>query len=243
LSIKAWKDLWNNRGIRFRDEDASVLDGFDQEPFRFDKDLIEEVVSKIRMRLRLEAKHSLLEVGCGAGMLLKPLSSFCSHVGGVDFAASLIERIKRDIPEGEFYCCEANCLPFAAASFDRVLIHSVFQYFPVFSYAQQVLDETWRVLKPGGLALIADLPDKIKRREAQRFKRHVSGGSTWRKVWDLIKCDFLGLKNGLSHIYYSKDFFVAYSQRRGAAIEIYDQDISRYGNSPYRFNVLLSKPD
>ncbi len=96
-----------------------------------------------------------LEIGCGPGRLMRPMSRHFGEIHGVDVSDQMIglarERL-RDIPHAHVCATSGSDLaPFADASFDFVYSYAVFQHIPsrevVFSY----LRECRRVLKPGGL--------------------------------------------------------------------------------------------
>jgi SAM-dependent methyltransferase len=96
-----------------------------------------------------------LEIGCGPGRLMKPLSRKFGEVHGVDVSDEMIaiarERL-REIPHAHPHVGSgADLRQFASESFDFVYSYAVFQHIPsrevVFSY----LFEAARVLKPGGL--------------------------------------------------------------------------------------------
>jgi hypothetical protein len=41
------------------------------------------------------------------------------------------------------------------------------------------------------------------------------------------------------HCYYPQGFFEAFADRRGMAVKVFDQAVSGYTNSRYRYNVLF----
>ncbi len=97
-----------------------------------------------------------LEIGCGPGRLIVPMSRHFGEIHGIDVSDEMIAqaRIKlRDIPHAHTHRASGSDLAqFADNHFDFVYSYAVFQHIPsaevVFSY----LRETIRVLKPGGFA-------------------------------------------------------------------------------------------
>ena len=96
-----------------------------------------------------------LEIGCGPGRLMKPLSRIFGEIHGVDVSDEMIalatERLK-PIPHAHPHVGSgADLRLFADDSFDFIYSYAVFQHIPskevVFSY----LADAARVLKPGGL--------------------------------------------------------------------------------------------
>ena len=97
----------------------------------------------------------LLEVGCGMGRLLKPLSVNLKWVTGVDISAEIIKEAAvylRDIPNKSLYENDGTSLSiFADESFDYVLCTGVFQHIPYREVITNYLHETIRVLRTNGL--------------------------------------------------------------------------------------------
>jgi len=96
-----------------------------------------------------------LEIGCGPGRIMSPMSRRFAEVHGVDISGEMIrlarERL-RDIPNAHPQVNSgADLGGFPDGGFDFVYSYAVFQHIPerevVFSY----LREARRVLKPGGL--------------------------------------------------------------------------------------------
>lgn len=96
-----------------------------------------------------------LEIGCGPGRLMKPLSRQFGEIHGVDVADEMIAIARgrlRDIPHSHPHVGSgADLRQFADESFDFIYSYAVFQHIPskdvVFSY----LRDAARVLKPGAL--------------------------------------------------------------------------------------------
>jgi 2-polyprenyl-3-methyl-5-hydroxy-6-metoxy-1,4-benzoquinol methylase len=114
-----------------------------------------------------------LEIGCGPGRLLKPLSRMFGEVHGVDVSSEMIELARerlREIPHAHAHVgTGADLRQFASESFDFVYSYAVFQHIPsrevVFSY----LLEAARVVKPGG----------ILRMQANNLMAERTAAETW----------------------------------------------------------------
>jgi ubiquinone/menaquinone biosynthesis C-methylase UbiE len=97
-----------------------------------------------------------IEVGCGPGRLMRPMSRHFGEIHGVDVSDEMIgqARVKlRDIPWAHVHHTSGSDLArFPGNHFDFVYSYAVFQHIPsaavVFSYLREIV----RVLKPGGVA-------------------------------------------------------------------------------------------
>jgi SAM-dependent methyltransferase len=135
-------------GARGQDEEdfaataADVLRSLEQELKRLPKD------TDPRAR-------RALEIGCGPGRLMKPLSRHFGEIHGVDVSDEMVgfarERL-RDIPHAHVHATNgASLSQFASASFDFVYSYAVFQHIPSREVVLEYMRETHRVLKPGGV--------------------------------------------------------------------------------------------
>ena len=96
-----------------------------------------------------------LEIGCGPGRLMKPLSRHFGEIHGVDVSKEMVrlaqERL-RDIPHAHVHPTDgASLAQFADESFDLVYSYAVFQHIPDKQVVLDYLRESWRVLKPAGI--------------------------------------------------------------------------------------------
>jgi SAM-dependent methyltransferase len=103
------------------------------------------------------SSHALkaLEIGCGPGRLMLPLSSEFAEIHGIDISDEMIrlaaERL-RGIPHAHVYHTEKSDLSmFADSAFDFVYSYAVFQHIPSREVVLGYLAEARRVLKPGGI--------------------------------------------------------------------------------------------
>jgi SAM-dependent methyltransferase len=96
----------------------------------------------------------LLEIGCGLGRLMRPLSRECGEIHGVDISDEMIARARQwlaGIPHAHVHVAANDLSAFASASFDLVYSYAVFHHIPDRRFVYQYLDEAFRVLKPGGI--------------------------------------------------------------------------------------------
>ena len=106
--------------------------------------------------LRLQAGQRVLLVGCGTGLDLDFIPAGVA-VTGLDLTPGMVrgaeERAHRRGLGGVFVVGDARALPFAAGSFDVVILHLILAVAPE---PERIVGEVDRVLVPGGTVSIFD---------------------------------------------------------------------------------------
>src|SRR5581483_6315598 len=120
-----------------------------------------EVINSLESELRRvppaqRSAWKALEIGCGPGRLMRPMSRHFAEIHGVDVSDEMIalasERL-RDVPNAHPHVTDgASLSQFADAWFDFVYSYAVFQHVPSRDVIASYMRETCRVLKNGGLA-------------------------------------------------------------------------------------------
>ena len=154
------REEWNERAR----EDAHYFVAFgrrdqdDEEFFSTGSGLVGELVKELK---RLPSgtpsgKLRALEIGCGPGRLLRPMSRYFSEIHGIDVSDEMVALARQKlagIPNAfPHHAGGSDLAQFPDQHFGFVYSYAVFQHIPsaevVFSY----LRETLRVLVPGGIA-------------------------------------------------------------------------------------------
>lgn len=107
----------------------------------------------------LTTRSRLLDCGCGSGSITVGLAPAVGFAVGVDLQAATVRPAvahveAESIPNLGFVAANASALPFAAATFDALLLHSVLEATPE---PIALLREAWRVLVPGGVVAAASV--------------------------------------------------------------------------------------
>jgi ubiquinone/menaquinone biosynthesis C-methylase UbiE len=101
------------------------------------------------------ARLRALEIGCGPGRIMLPMSRRFAEIRGVDISAGMIRRAEerlRDVPNARASVNSgADLAVFEDNSFDFVYSYAVFQHIPSEEVVWSYLREARRVLRPGGL--------------------------------------------------------------------------------------------
>jgi amino acid adenylation domain-containing protein len=104
---------------------------------------------------------SVLEIGCGTGLLLFRIAPHCERYVGRDVSPEAVRYLERHLaglPQVDLACRAAD--DFAGVepgSFDAVVLNSVAQYFPGVDYLVRVLEGAVRAAAPGGAVFVGDL--------------------------------------------------------------------------------------
>lgn len=132
------------------------------------RDLDEQVLDG----LTVSTDWAVLEIGCGIGRLLKPLSRRVRRAVGVDLSEEMIRRGREycaDRPNVEHRRTDGGLEGLPDGEFDFVFSHIVFQHLPRKAYVDRYLRDAARVLRPGGLLRI-----QVDGRSRQFFRRVVA---------------------------------------------------------------------
>lgn len=142
------------------------------------------VVADVAEKLRLEPGSDLLEIGCGPGNLLIPLSFMVSRCVGVDhpdvidvfrrrYSSETIELIGGDFLETDI-----------GQTFDRILVYSVLPTMPDRECLFAFVDKALERLRPDGRMLLGDLNNIDKKRRFEASERGAEFDREWKRLRD-----------------------------------------------------------
>lgn len=137
--------------VKHSSETASEI--YDDEYFRM-RESIKDFQIEVRLLLKLlDLKPGLtvLEIGCGSGVLLSILEEKECKPAGIDLSDDALEIARMRTKCSELYKADANQLPFEDSSFDRIVANHLVEHLPELTGA---LKEWKRVMKPGAIVAI-----------------------------------------------------------------------------------------
>ncbi len=157
-----------------------------------------------RTLLLTSDKHSILELGCGTGLLTEQLSQHYpqADIYAVDLADNMLQQAKARLmakpPSWQFWSrktlpvkliqADAFSLPFADAAFDLVVSNFMLQWC---QDLDAVFAEVRRVTKPGGALLFSTFgPDTLK--ELRQAWLAVEGDAAHQRFNDFIDMHDIG---------------------------------------------------
>lgn len=153
-----------------RSEHASTFDitgwysGITRE--MLDPAVMERWVEATIATLRSLAPRSVLEIGCGTGLLLTRLAPGTARYVGTDLSPAVLDRLRSnlnraglDLDHLELELRAADDVAGLDGGFDLVVINSVVQYFPSADYLAGVIESAASVLAPNGAVFVGDVRD------------------------------------------------------------------------------------
>jgi len=121
---------------------------------------------------------SILEVGCGNGVLLTASSTLYPRAAltGIDIVASKIESARRRAPHIRWHTAPVERLPFSDQSFDLILAGMTLHHW---KGKQKGLNEVARVLTADGIIVIVDpiVAGPLTRGWVNRLAERLDGGT------------------------------------------------------------------
>jgi ubiquinone/menaquinone biosynthesis C-methylase UbiE len=105
-----------------------------------------------------DAQLQALDIATGGGHTALTVAPHVAHIVVSDLTPRMLEQartflLSQNVNNAEFIQADAENLPFASASFDRVTCRIAPHHFP---NVERFVQEVARVLKPGGLFLLID---------------------------------------------------------------------------------------
>lgn len=224
-----WQNIWEKRSLQPQHaitlDTLIALDGFDSGAGKIALPDWQEYTCRISEKLGMQSGDSVFEVGCGAGAFLYALrQQYSLKVGGLDYAAGLIEAAQQAMPDGDFSAQSAHTMAIDP-QYDFVIANSVFHYFDE-AMAAEVFQAMWQKAKIG--VAVLDIPHAATKEACERARRDA-----------LTEAEYEEKYRGLHHTYFSPEWFV--NQLPDKPHQVFESCVPNYAQSQYRFSVIFSK--
>jgi SAM-dependent methyltransferase len=124
---------------------------------------------------------AVLDYGCGYGRTTSELARLgFGNLLGVDTSPGMIDRARRLHPDLRFAVPAAPpTVPCADGSFGAAVLFAVLTCVPEDRAQRRIVAELARLLEPGGLLLVSDLPLQDERRNQERYARFAGRYGTY----------------------------------------------------------------
>lgn len=150
--------------------------------YSFQADAEALIVPDVESKLQLSSDCTFLEIGCGSGNLLIPLSALAKSAVGIDHPNLIAAALKRDgsssidFRAGQFPDIDVK------ESFDRILIYSVLHCLQSFDDAIAFIDRACALLAGGGRLLLGDIPNSDRKARFNDSPAGIAFASEWTKL-------------------------------------------------------------
>ncbi len=147
----------------------------------------------------------LLDIGCGTGLFVERYINAGGSAIGLDISSNMIQKARRRCMACDYTLGTGEKIPFCDNSFDAVSSLLVFSYV---KNPETMLNEAYRVLKPGGKIAICTLGKKLLTRGilaiyqiSEKMKvNHVVMKDFGEHYYDRGEMDYLFTRAGFSDI-------------------------------------------
>lgn len=151
-------------------------DSFDRQASTYDFDIngkhARTQYNYLLNKLETLSYHSLLDLGCGTGELLKQIvnQSGEKELYGLDISKNML-KIAEEKLAGVVTLVQGDSeyLPFSEGQFDVILCNDSFHHYP---NPDKVVKEVYRVLKKGGIFILCDYWKPYLQRSLMNFFMH-----------------------------------------------------------------------
>ncbi|MBL4671414.1 MAG: amino acid adenylation domain-containing protein, partial [Arenicella sp.] len=170
--VNDWADTFDNSYQQSDSIKSFVIDGWNSSYTRSPMPIqeMEEWLACTIKRIKSLNPRSVLEIGCGAGLILKDIAPISTRYVGTDLSQNTVNNLGAAIDAHDLKHCDITLLQgdakdfnpkqssiLANVTFDTVIINSVAQYFPNIDYFSEVIENVIRAMKPGGKLFIGDI--------------------------------------------------------------------------------------
>lgn len=158
-STPGWTEFWDAKATSVTDFQATGRSLMDVVGFLY-------TVCEVTRLLAPRPSDVLVDVGCGTGLIALAMAPWLNHIYAIDLSPNMVERARRNLSHVgnvEVALGSITRMDLSDHCCERVLAYSVLQYLDGEEEVGQSFRELFRVLRPGGRALLAANPDPVRR--------------------------------------------------------------------------------
>jgi len=123
-----------------------------------------------RFQKIISTDAAILDIGCGYGRTYNELyGEGFRNIVGIDTSNKMIERGQKTYPHLHLTPVNGKVLPYGRETFDAVILFAVLTCIPTNRGQESLLDEIYRVLRPGGTLYISDYWIQVDHRNQKRY--------------------------------------------------------------------------
>ena len=151
--------------------------------YSFQRQAEQYLLQYLLEKLSLYPDDDVLEIGCGAGNLLIPLSFFVRSATGIDHP-NLLVHIKSRVPKDSdtITLIPGNFLTTKIpGTFSRILVYSVIHYLRDENEVLAFIRKAALLLRPKGKMIIGDIPNKDIKARFLASKRGKTFSAEWQE--------------------------------------------------------------
>jgi ubiquinone/menaquinone biosynthesis C-methylase UbiE len=164
LAKENWKFyIYNNKGRDISDGDFIQSGEEDYKKLVIDDEII-------TAHFAHKENCTALEIGCGAGRLLRPMAKDFGRVIGIDVSEEMIKHA-RDRVDAELIVTDGASIPLEDNSVDFVFSYLVFQHIKSYVTVEDNFMHVARILKPGGIFKVL-MRTELIRKDKVWYDRH-----------------------------------------------------------------------
>jgi ubiquinone/menaquinone biosynthesis C-methylase UbiE len=156
--VKFWSEYQTD--VANKDEHSQVLRTRNKQPI--EKYKWDITLSSVHEQLELCNDDILLDLCCGNGLFSAAFSNYVNQIEAVDISSVLTERLaNRKLHNVNVTTSDMRTVNFTKARFNKVLWYAGIQYIDESDIIAMIRKiKSW--MKPGGILLIGDIPDRNK---------------------------------------------------------------------------------
>ena len=222
-----WAQFWGEYEFDANsvDEQSQVFRTRDRIPI--DEDSWEYTVELVAKHMQFKSNDTLLDICCGNGLFTEAYSGLVKSITAVDISNPLINTLKsKNIANVDAFSDDVRNISFPESSFSKVLWYAGIQYLPesdIVNYLKELI--LW--MKPNGILLIGDIPDRQKLWDYFNTPERVS-----------LYFDGIGIQKPIIGTWLDPNWIEALCLRSGfKKVEIIQQD-TKLIYSDFRYDII-----